>query len=77
MSLHLRERIVRKAKDKAVENLHEISAGYHKSSPAANSTLLSSLNGSQSNTPTANKTTAKRANRSSYKPFAEHNQQSE
>jgi hypothetical protein len=76
MSLPLRERIVRKAKDKAVENLHEISVGYHKSSPA-NSSVLSSLNGGQSNTPTANKTTTKRANRSSYKPFAEHNQQSE
>lgn len=72
-TLPLRERIVRKAKDKAVENLHEISASYHKST--ANS-VLNSLNVTQTNSPTVNNKT-KRVNRSSYKPFAEHNQQSE
>lgn len=74
MSLPLRERIVRKAKDKAVENLHEISAGYHKST-AANQTLL---NGNQTSaSPATGAKPTKRVNRSSYKPFAEHNQLSE
>ena len=71
MSLPLRERIVRKAKDKAVESLHEISTGYHKT------TNNISLNNSNQSTTPNNKTTTKRANRSSYKPFAEHNQQSD
>ncbi len=74
MSVPLRERIVRKAKDKAVENLHEISAGYHHKSAASNQTVL---NGSQTASPATGTKTTKRANRSSYKPFAEHNQLSE
>ncbi len=50
-----RERIGRAAKDKAVENLHELNASYHKTN-----TTPASL---------ANKT-KQRVNRSSYKPFA-------
>ena len=57
----LRERIVRKAKDKAVENLHEMTASYQKSLGSPMTTINKS----------------KRANRSSYKPFAEQTQLTE
>ena len=57
-----RERVMRKAKDRAIEHLHEITSTYYKSS----------ANNSAANTPNA-----KRANRSSYKHFPETTQQSD
>lgn len=66
-----RERIVRKAKEKAVENLHEISSGYNKQSNNSNNLVnnvtLNSTNGTSN---------GKRNNRS-YKPFPEQNQVSD
>jgi hypothetical protein len=61
----LRERIMRKAKDRAVENLHELTASYQKTAAAQNGSALSS--------PMTTINKSKRANRSSYKPFAEQN----
>lgn len=73
--LPTRERIVRKAKERAVESLHEITSGYqqkqHNTSSQSNNSTLNNSN-------QANETIkTKRTNRS-YKPFPEsQNQQSE
>ncbi len=64
----LRERIVRKAKERAVENLHELTT---KATPTKTAAAASTSNSSITNT-----TTAKRNNRS-YKPFAEQAQASD
>lgn len=58
-----RERVMRKAKDRAIEHLHEITATYY--------------NKAQANTSTGSANTTKRANRSSYKHFPETSQQSD
>lgn len=68
-----RERIVRKAKERAVENLHEITSNYHKS---ANNASTASNTSTTNSTASATPTTAKRNNRS-YKPFPEQNHQSD
>ena len=59
-----RERVMRKAKDRAIEHLHEITATYY-NKPAAGANASASGN------------TPKRANRSSYKHFPETSQQSD
>ena len=72
-----RERIVRKAKERAVENLHEITSNYHKNANNTSTASNTSTNNSTLNaTPNNNTTTTKRNNRS-YKPFPEQNHQSD
>lgn len=61
----LRERIMRKAKDKAVENLHELTSSYQRNGS-------NSLNdGSILSSPLSAINKSKRGNRTSYKSFAE------
>jgi cohesin complex subunit SA-1/2 len=63
-----RERIVRKAKEKAVENLQEITLGYNKQSNNSNSLINNDINSTNGISNTNNK-----RNNRSYKPFPEQN----
>lgn len=66
----LRERIVRKAKEKAVESMHELTLGNQRQTGAASTPTKLSVTSSSNTTITS---TNKRNNRS-YKPFNEQNQ---
>lgn len=68
-----RERIVRKAKERAVESLHELTTNYYNQKTAKNTTTTTS---GSTTSPDAPVNTTKRANRS-YKPFPEQNQHSD
>lgn len=72
-----RERIVRKAKERAVENLHEITSNYHKNANNTSTASNTSTNNSTLNATPNNTTTTTKRNNRSYKPFPEQNHQSD